>query len=365
MLMRANNVSLLAGFLISLALHLLVIAPLLAMAMTRSPSSRSLLARFDPEMIREPPEEEEPKPEEELQLGIEESVTSTVTWIGYEEYQQHLARLSEVEQAALTDDPAGGAPLTAPPVPPPVPEQPQAPAAAEAPEEAEQQMAAASPTEPVLPASVDEHLMLLTGPEGTAGQLQERTNEATAATESPGPDEPATQDPDASQAWLMRLLETLRKAAEQMQAQANPQPSRPATPAPPQPQPAQSGLNQGDQADKESDPTSTIEVPMDQIEAGKPLAARGLELKPRKPEFTHLILLTAAPGNPLVEIRFASTGIPAFARIIQSSGDKRVDEFLLDSLYRWKAEGKPLTELKDKETIDVVIRIILNPRSRR
>ena len=398
-LWRANSLSLPAGFIISVMLHLLVIAPVLAMAMTHSPSGRSLLARFDKEAFREPLEEDEPEQEQDLQLGIDEGVSSTLTWIGYEEYQKHLAQLSEVEQAALTDDPAGGAPAAAFAAPPPAPEVIEAQTPVEAQAQTEQQMAAAAapeqaeatatepppavtaesaPTELVLPASVDEHLMPLTGPEGTIGQSEEPADEEAAPTESAETAEVKTPDAPRAQSWLKGLLETVRRAAEQMQSQPAPQtppqtmqpPVPPTPPAPPnraqpQTQPAQSGVNQGDRADKESDPTSTIEVPMDQIEAGKPLAAKGLELKPRKPVFTHLILLTAAPGNPLVEIRFTSTGIPSFARIVESSGNPNVDECLLDSLYGWTAAGKPLTELKGKRTIDVQIRIILNRRARR
>ncbi len=72
-------------------------------------------------------------------------------------------------------------------------------------------------------------------------------------------------------------------------------------------------------------------------------------------------MLTSAPGNPLVEIQFASDGVPLLARILQSSGDPLIDEFLRSSLYRWRASGKPLTELKGEQTIEVELRIVLNP----
>jgi hypothetical protein len=85
-------------------------------------------------------------------------------------------------------------------------------------------------------------------------------------------------------------------------------------------------------------------------------------LRPQKPEFTTLTLMTAAPRNPLVEIDFAGDGKPLEARILQSSRDTRVDLAIEASLYRWRAEGKPLAQLEGDQVITVQIRIILNPR---
>jgi TonB family protein len=69
--------------------------------------------------------------------------------------------------------------------------------------------------------------------------------------------------------------------------------------------------------------------------------------------------LNARFGNPLVEISFARNGRPTNARIIESSGDTRLDEPILDSLYRWRAKGKKLDDLKGEETFDVKLRILL------
>ena len=118
----------------------------------------------------------------------------------------------------------------------------------------------------------------------------------------------------------------------------------------------------GDQAEQESDATSTIEVPLDNIKLGKPLAAKGLRLKPRKPEFTTLTMLTAAPGNPLVELQFRRDGKPQRVRIIEGSGDARIDEAILNSLYRWRASGKELKALKRGELMPIQIRIVLSDR---
>ncbi len=39
--------------------------------------------------------------ENSVELGIDDSETSTLTWIGYKEYEKHLARHAEVEQAEM------------------------------------------------------------------------------------------------------------------------------------------------------------------------------------------------------------------------------------------------------------------------
>jgi len=97
---------------------------------------------------------------------------------------------------------------------------------------------------------------------------------------------------------------------------------------------------------------------------GQPLAAHGLRLKPVKPKLTALTSMTAAPCNPLAVLRFEANGIPKTITMLQGSCDSRVDEAVISALYRWRAEGKELLALRAGETIDIRIRLILNPRGR-
>ncbi|HAC08930.1 MAG TPA: hypothetical protein DCG14_04665, partial [Phycisphaerales bacterium] len=97
------------AFVLSVLLHLGV-ALLLLRAATADGRDRSLEHELEDE--REPAPEQEP-------LGIEQSEAETLTWIGYEEYQEHLARLSEVEQAAMLASPVSGGGGTPPPSRPP------------------------------------------------------------------------------------------------------------------------------------------------------------------------------------------------------------------------------------------------------
>ncbi len=52
--------------------------------------------------------------QEPVRLGIDDSTAQTMNWIGYDEYQEHLAELAEVEQAAFRMQVASGASGTAP-----------------------------------------------------------------------------------------------------------------------------------------------------------------------------------------------------------------------------------------------------------
>jgi len=62
--------------------------------------------------------------EEEVRLGIDRSSANTLSWIGYEEYERHLAELAEVEQAAYRLAVASGSRGDASPLLPPAPPSP-------------------------------------------------------------------------------------------------------------------------------------------------------------------------------------------------------------------------------------------------
>jgi hypothetical protein len=333
---RSSSRLLLLGLLVSLVLHAAVLVPALVGVMTgKTASPGRLLARFEPEDFFEPPEEQE----QEVQLGIDESTESTMTWIGYDEYEEHLAALAETEQAAFTDSTAGSTPSEAASSPAPAAE-PQPPDSAQA-ESGE-----------------------------TTDPLAEFEAWLEATQTGPGPPVGEPTDPAAQTQALEDLLESLERMLSEApdpqprQETAPPQPPKPEQPAQPSEadaQPTPPG-EPADPSDQESDATSTRDVELDNIKLGKPFASHGLRIKPRRPEFTTLTLLTAAPNNPLAELRFRRDGKPQRVRILQSSGDARIDEGILNSLYRWRASGKRLQELKKGETIPVRIRIVLFSR---
>jgi hypothetical protein len=316
-----------------------------------------------------------------------------------------------VDQAAFTDQPIAAAPPPMPPAPqanaePPSPTA-DAPSAADAapdarePDEAARAAEARSPDNapgddvesPAEREGRDEPSPTLT-PQPDSPEARDES-EATMALQpesregladlQPSRDEP---HPSAEPSPTHRFIEALtalaaeaREAAErlaqarpadqpppQTQPQAAPQPPG-SPPVPPQPAiarvPTSGAPAVGARSDRESDPTSIIEVPRDQWQLGKPLAAEGLEVKPRRPEMTILTTLTAWPRNPVCRISFDSTGVPKRAVIVQSTGDSRVDAAIEASLYRWRASGRKLATLGADETINLTLRLVINPdRSR-
>ena len=385
MLRRTANFALAIGFGVSLLIHATVIIPAFIAVVTAPANTPIMLARFDPDdftPLVPPPEPPAEQPEQpEVMLGIEHGQPSTMTWIGYEDYLEQIAPYAAVEQAAFTDAPAPGnpdlaaQPLAARTTPQPQPDSPDTPA---------------DPTETAAaPAPAEKSPV----PADSAAQPEPQ---------SPPPPSPtpiAEGDLFSFRDWLDIILPTDPTQREQPpeetrpEVQANPKQSDSASPRPPTPaadrpdapaSPAapsrptappeaseatdidtgDSRPEPGEHADMESDPTGPVEISLDEIKIGKPVARQGIEVHPRKPHFTTLILMTASPGNPLAEIHFGPDGKPDEAKLLQSSGDGRVDHAILASLYRWRATGKAIETLSKTETATFKIRIILNPRAK-
>ncbi len=328
-------IPLVLGFVASVFAHVAVIVPLLVAIMTASGwQSVRLDTAFDPEDFKAP--EQEPDQDDEVRLGIDARTPSSFTWIGYEEYQEHLAVLAEAEQAA--NSPAAPAqlsdPLNAePPEPPELSELPEPPEQNQSQPEIDARAAAAQ-----------------------LSKLLEILELAASPTKSTN-DQADTPNTDLTglQRALALLDELLAKAMEKAREETEVVAINPPAPKPnPQATPTSGNASQ-----MESDPTSKLEVPLADIKLGKPIAGHGLQIKPRRPSFTTLTMLTAAPGNPLVEIRFPRSGRPVLAQILESSGDRRVDEAILNSLYRWRAQGKQLEALGEGQSIPIRLRIVL------
>ena len=314
----------------------------------------------------------------EVQLGIVAETPESPTWLGYAEPEMQRAEKAEIEQAAFTAEPMAAAPqATAPrespsPAPPAAQAQPE-PSAAQTPSDFTQ------PAEP----EIDRHI------EAPPPAQQDFVGELPLGNDEQLNIDPSAPPNDAQSEMVAEAIEIVKEFVREFQraveqhsqrTQAD-EPEQPGPvvpevqppPAPPQAQAApqvQPGLTSpqapaeiGAPADRQSSPTSLIEIPPDQWQLGKPLARQGLTLKPRRPEFTLLTLLTAAPGNPHVLISFGRDGVPVSASLVRSSGDKRVDDAILSSLYRWRAEGKELEKLAPGKTLDVRMRIVLNRRA--
>jgi hypothetical protein len=376
-----SKLPLVIGVLASVAMHAMFLVPLLVISMTAKPAElRPRTGRFEPEHFETPPQEKKPM------LGLDEAdeSPSTFTWIGYDEYQEHIAALAEVDQAAFTTNPTGDQampPNEAAPQVPPTEQADQTPPA-EQQAQSDPPITEAQPTD--VPASSAGPTDATTdAPAPTSPQLiplqsllsmpelaLEMSQQEGPPTPTKGQDQKDPTGEDGTRAG--KSLPTQENPAASPKKNDKGQPTKPNESKPAQqpseaeaPTKPQQAGDPADQADMESDPTSVIDAPPENWKAGKPLAAHGLELKPRRPNFTTLQSLTTAPGNPLVEIRFGSDGKPKEARIVSSSGDRASDSSILSSLYRWRASGKRLKTLKGKETIDIRIRILLTRPRRR
>ena len=338
-------------------------------------------------------ENEEPPAEP---LGIEESNAETLTWIGYQEYAEHLARLSEVEQAAMSAAPRSGgggsppasssSPSTARAAAPAIPLSAQPSAAAptatvpspetETPEiliDAEVQMD--EQTEPTKePEPVD------------SKALEDSSTTETEATPDPTtkPDEQTTTKDEASKddtdADPAEDVEPDSPSEEKPTPEPAPVPAPDPTPTPepstePAPDPAESegdGESEGkgpgepepdpgNDADKDAEATSLVRVPASEWKQGKPLAAQGLNIRTRRPSIPLVAWLRYNPRfNPVARIEFDRNGKPKRATLVVKSGEAELDERLTDMLFRWRASGRRLTELTGDQTVAIELQLLLN-----
>lgn len=383
---------LLVGACLSVVLHATVILPVVVRLLSTPGAAAMLPDGTALELTAVPPEPEDRS--HAVEPGIDRSRAVSLTWVGYEDYREHIAQQSTVEQAAAAvvpgraTAPSLGATQDDAPPPPgstaPTPTMPPEPAAAvaqsdapvdalhgaptEAPAVAAPERTAPAGTESPRPAGIPEPdprpiptiADLLR--EALDALVQNASAPVAGESDHPGaPDPPRTEPPRTGSPGTESAPTGGAPPRETREA-----PRTPAAPTPPVGTPARpdrggSGEGQpGDPMDREATPTS-LQVDYRALVQGRPLAREGLELLPRAPTFTTLTRLTAVPANPIVELSFDRRGVPEVCRIVRSSGYTDVDTSVRTSLYRWRARGEALRDLEDGETIDIRIRIILNP----
>lgn len=357
-----------------------------------------------------PPRAPEPPPAPEPDVvevtpGIEGGSQTSMNWIGYDEYQEHLARLATQEQAAFDLESSGGGARSATADPQPLPQGPegQAPGLVDRAAAAEQPptltpaptalpeptppaptrpaVATTTPAEPkpAQPTQPDPAPALAVPgivPDPTALDRAPATDPSTSPPTSPDPLKPpeaATPLPSPA------APEDAAAVAKPTPAQAPTQPTAPATvekpgqerpQVPPQvdapgaatnPNADKAGpVTDGAKSDKQSAATSVIDVPASLWKNGKPLAREGLNIKTRRVELTTLTQVSANYRNPQCDIYFDHTGKPVQVKIVESSGLKEaVDEPVVDTLFRWRASGKQISQLQPGQLARFRVRIYL------
>lgn len=316
-----------------------------------------------PAVLEEPPPP--PEHEDEVTLGSDSSQSTSITWIGFDEYKEHvLQQKSEVDQPELSLDSPAGTP--APPVltqSPPTQEQtpreaqqqpvPQEVAAAMPQEPATEEPVATPPPAPVISQAPPET------PEDLPGEVAQADEPVIAEQVGPPPEEPAPESTTPAEE---------KPASEPEETPPTPKAPSPVEPqeavpeaAPPQKPGAAPGNDAtGQKSDRESDASATVTATVSKL--GQPLVAHGLQIQTIRPRFTYYTQVTASPKAPVVRVQFDRAGRVYKAQIVRSSGSADVDRPLLDAIYQWRAKGKQLEGLSagnPPETVSIEFRILL------
>jgi TonB family protein len=321
----------------------------------------------------------EANPQSMPKLGDPESDRpASMAWISHEAFREVSGPRGEAPQPALQKDaePAEKAPPRlepTPPVPTPAPEGSPAPRSAPPAESAGQAsssskaLAQASDARPraarslaafqtdaapafesgsgARPAPVAREDASSEGEaavdrDGSAEQDAKENQDSEAAQESAreaeGEKEPERADSPERQASAE--AEASPERAED--ASGKPAPDRPAKPT------------AVPRSDREADPASAQPAP---VRPGAVKTGRGLELKTVRPNFGIVARVSSIPRNPVVSITFDREGKVTNARIRRSSGYPNVDGPILNSLYKWRAEGPRLEEADGPITIRMTI----------
>ena len=396
---KKTSISFGTALIVSIVAHAMIVTGVFVMVQHARAGAND--ARSIEDEVTPPP----PPPPPEQVLGIDSSDAKTMTFIGYEEYEKHLARLSKVEQAEMQVNPNGGRPPSQPPQPPSQPTTPpaaQPPTAALPPAEPNDPEDTPAPAPKPQPASTVAPDTASEEPE-TSGQEQPQpdatvrpvrepepvnapdtgkepadtiseapgTSEEETPTEpvdtpKPAPEEPETEpQPETADETEPPEKPTPAEDVETSEEADSPDKPTPPRPAPqpseePDPSPSPNPGEPGETADKEAEASSLVDVPESLWRQGKPLAAQGLDIKTRRPNIPLVTWLSLRPCcSPVVEIDFLSDGKPRQASLLSSSGDRDLDEYIKDALYRWRASGEPLKSLKGEETRRVRLKLLL------
>lgn len=272
-----DNIVILVALCLSVGLHLLILP---------------VVYSTKPPMVYIPPAKathlETPSVEKpEIELGIDKSKESTLTWIGYEEFVEQRARFAKVEQAAMNTEIDVAEP------------QPAA-------------MSLSTFQQLVKPVAemATQLLKVLQGIEITT---------------------PAIELPKV-QTEVEVVVKPPTEVEEDAPVEGNP-------------------------SDRDSEATSVVRISPDQWRSGKPLAAQGIVLRPRRPSFTANQLVTNAPSDLVAQLHINNRGKPQDVVILFSTGSPSIDRSLESSLYRWRASGDQIDALDEGETLSITIHI--------
>lgn len=326
-----HRAGLLSGSMVlSVLLHL--IGGMLLLWISASGSQSHSSTAMSREMLVEPIEQDDP-----LTLGLNDAQSASINWLGIERQESvdGDAIISETEQAAQTPVVGAGAEPIAPEQEV-VEEQAEQPAEQaieqhqeEFPEQAE--IIEESPTQ-----EMDQ--LVIEQDEGIEVVVAEEVLEESAPDVSPEPS---------------NASELAQSTSKETQEQPK--------------QPAPAG-DVGVLSEREVIATRIKKaIEIDPRKPNAPIAGKGLEITTVRPRYSTETRLSAVPRNPIVVIRFGADGKVRKAEFLWdgkrrlTSGDSRVDQPLLNAIYRWKAKGTQVDALNPNDindTVEVTIKII-------
>ncbi len=359
------------GICVSLIFNTFILVPGLTADLSgTSDANAGSTAAIAPEFEPEPPEDEMP-------LGIEESDASTLTWIGYKEFEEHMARLSDMDQAQFQVGGAsqGGGGRPEPPAETPTPPTEDTPPTSQPTPETTN---AAVPSPDQATATPQEET---SAPEKTPPPQEQEPLPEVPSPEAPAPSETTGEKPAEPAPEVAQPEPTEAAKAEPTETKPNP-------PTPPQPSPQPPAQPSGDSAqqpgppdvkpgpvstgttedppveraaDRESDAAAT--VPVNIKKPGGPVAAQGLTVLTRRPKLTAFEEMQFGQLSIVVRIAFDGSGRPR--RIHIGRTDPRTRRMIwepaeratgyrgriVSSLFRWRARGPQLEALEENDTI--------------
>ncbi len=360
--MKSEETRLGVGIVVSLLVNALVIVPGLTadLQMGRDASPAE-------DAVRPPTFEPDPEDEPEVKLGIENSEASTLTWIGYEQYQEHMARLAELEQARFDmggGDTGGGgspAPPTSQPTKPQTPTNPEPqPRDEPQPEEDTAPHQARPETQP-LP-DVPDDALPKSSDTNSDGEAEEPVEQPKASPTRPA--KPNEQQPQAQPSPSEKPVPEQTPSGDQAPT------TGPPAPTPGTSQPGADDLPPVDQPSKRQS-HATTKTQVNVKKWGGPVAAEGLTVNTRnlsltafeEMQFRNVVYMTVlldfgADGKVArvwIERVNPKTKKPFWEPGKLASG---YESKVVTSLFGWRAEGEKLKALEDEKTISIPFNLV-------
>ena len=276
-MMHRDNIVILIALVLSVVLHLLILPVVYSKKppMTYLPPAKA--THLETLSLEKPV----------IELGIDKSKESTLTWIGYEEYEEQRARFAKVEQAAMKTE-----------------------------------VDVAQPQPPAISLSLFQQMAI---------PIAEMASKLLEALRSIEITTPANELP-----IVLPTVEVVEQPPTKVEEDAP---------------------FEGNPSDRDSEATSVIKISPEQWKSGKPLAAQGIVLRPRRPSFTANQLVTNAPSDLVAQLHINNRGKPQDVVILFSTGSPSIDRSLESSLYRWRASGDQIDAIDDGETLIITIHI--------